>query len=672
MVSQVTAGQGLNDKTVDAAFDAAGNVLTRSAYVASTSTTTTTTATVNPLDQVTLAVRSSGTWAKTNYDAAGNPTDRCLWTAAPSDPCKAAGSTFGSPQPASVTSATFDARNSRVTLVDAVANSTTTYDPDQNYQVWAIYLATGGTKEHQTIFGYDERHRLTSVTHQLCSAVQHPCAGGNVLQTTGSDAYAYDTGDNRTRVNEANGTVTNDRYYCYDAVERLVSTRSASGCSSGLLDAYTYDDSGNRKTTSAVTFTYNGSGQLASCTSGCGTVTHDSAGRMQKLNGWFFEYDAAGRLIHACLSTSCTGSITKVEYAYDGDGHRTQTKEYTTGTLAKTWDFRYQGDAIVEDKLTDSAHPAGTVVRTYVVDEDGSVVKMTIPAGESSAGTYLVTWNGHGDALALWQIDGSTGALTLANSYTYTTWGAPTTTAAAGFSDLGFRYLYVGEYDVQWDNPYNLGLVYMHARHYSPALGRFLQPDPDASEANLYAYAANNPVTQVDPAGTCFIICAIVNAVVDTAIYLATTDSKDWSVSGVASNAAVGFATGFIGIGLLSKFAKIGRIASALSKVTSGVSRIGERAGGMITRLFRPRITAFAHTAGPAARRFTPDQDALIQLAKGARRRGPINRQEADILDSWRREYRLPGHGPMFHERFPTHGTHINVGPVRHIRIDLR
>jgi hypothetical protein len=41
----------------------------------------------------------------------------------------------------------------------------------------------------------------------------------------------------------------------------------------------------------------------------------------------------------------------------------------------------------------------------------------------------------------------------------------------------------------------------MGARHYSPSLGRFLQPDPPALEANLYAYAANSPVTKADPSG---------------------------------------------------------------------------------------------------------------------------------------------------------------------------
>ena len=61
------------------------------------------------------------------------------------------------------------------------------------------------------------------------------------------------------------------------------------------------------------------------------------------------------------------------------------------------------------------------------------------------------------------------GTLTLANSYSSSSWGAPTTTVASGFSGLKFRFLYVGAADVQWDDAgLGLGLYYMHARHYSP------------------------------------------------------------------------------------------------------------------------------------------------------------------------------------------------------------
>jgi RHS repeat-associated protein len=248
----------------------------------------------------------------------------------------------------------------------------------------------------------------------------------------------------------------------------------------------------------------------------------------------------------------------------------------------------------------DAAHQTGAVVRSYVVDDAGSVVKLVIAAGEPGAGTYLPVWNGHGDALALWRLaDDGTGTLTLANSYTYSTWGAPATATHNGLPDLGFRFLYVGEFDVQTDDAFGLGLLYMHARHYSPALGRFLQPDPDRSEANLYAYAANSPITEIDPDGTCFIVCAIVNAVVDTAIYLATTDSSEWSVGGIASTVVTGAVTGFVGVGILSKVAKLGAVANLASKASRAASTaraVAGRARSAVSGVLRPKVVARAST----------------------------------------------------------------------------
>lgn len=227
---------------------------------------------------------------------------------------------------------------------------------------------------------------------------------------------------------------------------------------------------------------------------------YDSAGRMSVFGSWTYYYDSDSRLVRTCHASTCTGAIDKIEFTYDGQGHRTQIKTTSSSGVVSTTDFAYQGDAIVAERLTDPAHSSGAVVRTYVVDPSGSVVKMTIAAGETGAGTYLVTWNGHGDALNLQQVQAD-GTLKLANAYSYSTWGTPTTSTFNSIPDLGFRFLYVGRQDVQWDNQFGIGLEYMSARSFAPSFGRFVQPDPAKAELNTYEYGANSPVSRSDPTG---------------------------------------------------------------------------------------------------------------------------------------------------------------------------
>jgi RHS repeat-associated protein len=505
--AEVTAGADTGDRPTDLTLDSAGNQLT--AAVKKAGVTTTTTFTVNLLDQVMTEARADGSTAKTTYDPAGNGADRCYW--APSvtvGSCYEVGHAGWTNPPTSSTSTTSDARNQRIGLVDSATNETTTYDPDHLYQVAAIYTPTIAdlTREHQTLFSYDSRHRLTGITQQLCVvSTGHNCSS---TTATGSDTYLYDDNNNRTKVVEDNGATSSDRRYCYDALNQLVYRNTGAACSAGANDeAWTYDDAGNRLTakTGGVTtnFAYTAEGLLcdvetaptaASCTGG--NVTSDSAGRISSYAGWTYGYDAEGRLVSACKSPTCASGYDKVIFAYDGEGHRTKIVETAAGGTVTTTDFRYQGDAVVEESVN------GSVARQFTVDGSGRIVTMTIPSG-GSAGTYIVTWNGHGDAMALWQ-ENADGSITLANSLTYGTWGNPTTTVAGGFSDLGFRYQYVGASDVQWDNAYGLGLLYMHARHESPALGRFVEPDPTRAESNLFAYTANAPIARADPAGTEF------------------------------------------------------------------------------------------------------------------------------------------------------------------------
>jgi RHS repeat-associated protein len=57
----------------------------------------------------------------------------------------------------------------------------------------------------------------------------------------------------------------------------------------------------------------------------------------------------------------------------------------------------------------------------------------------------------------------------------------------------------------QADDNANRGLYYLRARHYDPALGRFLSKDPLAVDpygtAHGFVYASDNPVNRIDPLG---------------------------------------------------------------------------------------------------------------------------------------------------------------------------
>ena len=502
--AEVTAGPDTGDRPTTATYDAVGNGLTAGKRLGGTATTTT--FSLTKLDQVVSEARPDGTTAKATYDPAGNHVDACTWAAgATVGDCLAVGTAGWSNPPTNSTTTRWDARNGRIGLTDSASNRTTVYDPDHAYQVSAVYLPTilDGTKEHQALYTYDAKHRLTGITQQLCTvSTGHSCSS---TTATGSDTYAYDDSDNRTQVAENNGSASSDYRYCYDARNQLTGRGSTAACDTSSIETFSYDDPGNRSQAveAGVTrnFAYTAEGLLcdqetgaaASCTGG--NVLSDDAGRVSDQSVWHYVYDSKARLVSACKDPDCVGSgFDRVDVEYDGEGHRTKITTTPASGAAVVTTFRYQGDSIAAE------YKDGTLVREYTVDSSGTISKVTVPAGQTGTGTYLVTWNGHGDALALYRIE-SNGTLTLANSYTYSTWGKPTTTTHNSIADLGFRFLYVGAADVQWDGAYGLDLLYMHARHYSPSLGRFLQPDPSRQEERLFSYAEDGPITRVDPSG---------------------------------------------------------------------------------------------------------------------------------------------------------------------------
>ncbi|MEW5873327.1 MAG: RHS repeat-associated core domain-containing protein [Chloroflexota bacterium] len=103
--------------------------------------------------------------------------------------------------------------------------------------------------------------------------------------------------------------------------------------------------------------------------------------------------------------------------------------------------------------------------------------------GESSTGYFL------GDALgSVRQLVDGDGVVTLARGYE--PYGVVLGSSGSGVSDFGFA----GEAQ-------DARLIYLRGRYYSQGTGRFTQIDPTRLEANLYLYAAANPLRFVDPSG---------------------------------------------------------------------------------------------------------------------------------------------------------------------------
>jgi YD repeat-containing protein len=91
------------------------------------------------------------------------------------------------------------------------------------------------TKEQQSLYGYDARHRLTSITHQLCTvSTGHACSS---TTATGSVTYEYDDSDNRKRVTENNGSASTDFRYCHDARNQLTGRGSTVACDTSSVES---------------------------------------------------------------------------------------------------------------------------------------------------------------------------------------------------------------------------------------------------------------------------------------------------------------------------------------------------------------------------------------------------------------------------------------------------
>ena len=183
------------------------------------------------------------------------------------------------------------------------------------------------------------------------------------------------------------------------------------------------------------------------------------------------KYDGFNR-----LKRSDSGDVT-AEYRYNGEGLRI-SKTVNGNTTTHVWD----GSNIAFE--TDS-----TGVETGYIRGINLVY-----ADKGTVAYYL--YNAHGDVV---QLTSETGSLT--KTYEYDAFGNEKNPDPGDTNP--FRYC--GEY---FDK--ETGTIYLRARYYNPATGRFISEDSywgdlkDPLSLNLYTYGGNNPILYIDPSGNSY------------------------------------------------------------------------------------------------------------------------------------------------------------------------
>ncbi|WP_271065634.1 RHS repeat-associated core domain-containing protein [Caulobacter sp. NIBR1757] len=347
-------------------------------------------------------------------------------------------------------------------------------------------------------YSYDVLNRMTGVTTTGVNMTGLPAA---------SVTIAYDNLSRRTQLSFGDGSIQKYYYEQDDDLLQLEHTFPLGSGSNNVTFSYANDKSGrqisetiavnngstdylyNPATVASVYDPANGLNQYPKVDTK--TFTYRTDGPMTYDGVRYFAYDERRN-----LTLARQGALTAGNYEqdlYDALGARWYSARAAT-TIADTRRV----------ELTDGLRPE------VAVEE-----MINIPEGttdQDAAGGRFSVMGPNPDERLIW-IDATATALQVRyvhasrrgdarilskggapeRKYTYSAFGESTDNVT------GYPWRFTGQRFNSWT-----GLYHFKARAYSPALGRFMQPDPIGYEdgPNIYAYCTSDPINCLDPLGT--------------------------------------------------------------------------------------------------------------------------------------------------------------------------
>jgi RHS repeat-associated protein len=239
----------------------------------------------------------------------------------------------------------------------------------------------------------------------------------------------------------------------------------------------------------------------------------------------------------------------------DGSRVMRQSRDNLTGAVARTLKIPGAGEIRVDEGIF-VRRPS--INSTVVYEESRDLSSGARLAGDSG----YVLHDMRGSVLARTQMQAPGTAVT--READFDAWGNRVPIAGSPFPRYGFGG---EEYDP------SDGYLHFGRRVYDPTLRRWLSPDPllllkpeidvgDGRQLNLYAYAANNPVSRTDRSGTVapLLVLAAVGAAAESAIdFVSAVSSAELCLQGNGYECLAGAASGvdfFLGPNPIADFAQ--------------------------------------------------------------------------------------------------------------------